>query len=79
MIENGVVACVFCGHDRNVLVQVHEEDEPLPPSVVVRIECLDCNHQFALDVAQTTEQVHVGLYKMACPQDCPEQATHQQN
>jgi hypothetical protein len=79
MIENGVVACVFCGSERNMLLGVNDNKAMVPPAPGLIIECLACQHLFAVDVSQATEQVYVGLHKMACPDTCTMQGIHQKH
>jgi hypothetical protein len=79
MIENGFVACLFCGSERNMLLSVDENGAVVPPEAGITIECLDCRHLFAIDVSQATEQVYVGLHKMACPDTCTMPGVHQKD
>jgi transcription elongation factor Elf1 len=79
MIENSSVACLFCGSERNTLIGVDEDKVVVPPAATVIIQCLACDHLFAVEVSQATEQVYVGLHKMACPESCTMQAIHQKD
>ena len=79
MIENGVVACLFCGSERTMLLSVDENGAVVPPEAGITIECLDCHHLFAIDVSQATEQVYVRLHKRACPDPCTRPGVHQKD
>ena len=79
MNMSGFLECVFCGSNRLGLCGIDEEgQQEVPPAAVVIIECLACDHRFAVDISQATEQVHLGFYGMACPDGCPDQAQHQE-
>ena len=78
MIEKSVVACLLCGSERNTFIGVDEDKAVVPPGAAVIMQCLECDHLFAVDVSQATEQVYVSLHKRACPEGCTMQAIHQQ-
>ena len=76
--DHDFVECPFCGSNRAVLIGVEQDGlHEMPPSVAVIIECLQCDHHYGFDVAQATEQVHVGLYGFTCPEGCPDKGRHQ--
>jgi hypothetical protein len=64
----GFLACLCCGGNRLALINVTQEE--IPPGAGIFIECLDCDHQFVVDLAQATEQVHLGFYVSQCPVGC---------
>ena len=71
----GFLSCLFCGSDRLCLLGVQDEEE-MPPAFSVGIECLACDHRFTLDIAQATEQLHLGFIPIECPEPCTQKAAH---
>jgi transcription elongation factor Elf1 len=54
MIEKSVVACLSCGSERDTLIGVDEDKAVVPPGAAVIMQCLECDHLFAVEVSQGT-------------------------
>jgi hypothetical protein len=88
MIENGVLACLFCGSARVCIAEIQEDEGGKvglrPAAVSVLVECLTCQYQFDISIVQAnehegSEQVAVELYKHPCPETCAMPAMHQRD
>ena len=75
MTRAGFLECLFCGSHRLCLRDVEQEETP--PTLTIVIECLACAHHFTLDIAQATEQVHLGFFGGECPESCQQKQAHE--